>query len=67
VKPAIMNPISCSAAARSASVASPCESRCTRAPDSDKGLGLGVINIKKLVVETEDEILAGVRKALEYV
>jgi 5-methyltetrahydropteroyltriglutamate--homocysteine methyltransferase len=34
---------------------------------SDKGLGLGVINIKKLVVETEDEILAGVRKALEYV
>jgi len=25
-----------------------------------------VINIKKLVVETEDEILAGVRKALEY-
>jgi 5-methyltetrahydropteroyltriglutamate--homocysteine methyltransferase len=61
-----MNSISCSAAARSASVASPCESRCTRAPDSDKGLGLGVINIKKLVVETEDEILAGVRKALEY-
>ena len=26
-----------------------------------------MINIKKLVVETEDEILAGVRKALEYV
>lgn len=34
---------------------------------SDKGLGLGVIDIKRLVVETPDEIIAGVRKALDHV
>jgi methionine synthase II (cobalamin-independent) len=33
---------------------------------SDKGLGIGVIDIKKLVVETPEEIVAGVHKALEY-
>jgi methionine synthase II (cobalamin-independent) len=33
---------------------------------SDKGLGMGVIDIKKLVVETPEEIVAGVHKALEY-
>ncbi len=33
---------------------------------SDKGLGMGVIDIKKLVVETPEEIVAGVRKVLEY-
>jgi 5-methyltetrahydropteroyltriglutamate--homocysteine methyltransferase len=34
---------------------------------SDKGLGIGVIDIKRLVVETPEQIVAGVRKALEHV
>ena len=34
---------------------------------SDKGLGIGVIDIKRLVVETPEQIIAGVRKALEHV
>ncbi len=34
---------------------------------SDKGLGIGVIDIKRLVVDSPDEIVAGVRRALEYV
>lgn len=34
---------------------------------SDKGLGMGVIDIKKLVVETPEEIVTGVRKALEHI
>jgi methionine synthase II (cobalamin-independent) len=38
----------------------------TRHP-SDKGLGMGVIDVKKLVVETPEEIVAAVRKAMRYV
>jgi methionine synthase II (cobalamin-independent) len=34
---------------------------------SDKGLGVGVIDIKRLVVETPEQIVAGVRKALRHV
>jgi 5-methyltetrahydropteroyltriglutamate--homocysteine methyltransferase len=34
---------------------------------SDKGLGVGVIDIKRLVVETPEQIVAGVRKALDHV
>lgn len=34
---------------------------------SDKGIGIGCIDIKRLVVETPDHIIAGVRKALEHV
>ena len=34
---------------------------------SDKGLGMGVIDVKKLVVEQPEDIVAAVRKALEYV
>ena len=34
---------------------------------SDKGLGIGVIDIKRLVVETPEQIVAGVRKALDHV
>lgn len=34
---------------------------------SDKGLGMGVIDVKKLVVETPEEVVAGVRRALEYI
>jgi methionine synthase II (cobalamin-independent) len=34
---------------------------------SDKGLGIGVIDIKRLVVETPEQIIAGVRKALDHV
>jgi 5-methyltetrahydropteroyltriglutamate--homocysteine methyltransferase len=34
---------------------------------SDKGLGVGCIDIKRLVVETPDAIASGVRKALEHV
>lgn len=34
---------------------------------SDKGIGVGCIDIKRLVVETPDAIVAGVRKALEHV
>jgi len=34
---------------------------------SDKGLGVGVIDIKRLVVETPEHIVAGVRKALRHV
>lgn len=34
---------------------------------SDKGLGVGVIDIKRLVVETPEQIVAGVRKALAHV
>lgn len=34
---------------------------------SDKGLGIGVIDIKRLVVETPEQIVAGVRKALRHV
>jgi methionine synthase II (cobalamin-independent) len=33
---------------------------------SDKGLGMGVINIKSLVVESPDQIVAGVAKMLEH-
>ena len=33
---------------------------------SDKGLGIGVIDIKRLVVETPEQIIVGVRKALEH-
>ncbi|NMO91451.1 hypothetical protein [Actinomycetospora sp. TBRC 11914] len=34
---------------------------------SDKGLGVGCIDIKRLVVETPDAVVAGVRKILEHV
>jgi methionine synthase II (cobalamin-independent) len=34
---------------------------------SDKGLGVGVIDIKRLVAETPEQIVAGVRKALRHV
>lgn len=34
---------------------------------SDKGIGVGCIDIKRLVVETPDSIVAGVRKILEHV
>lgn len=34
---------------------------------NDKDMGLGVINIKNMLVETPDEVAAGVRKALQYV
>jgi 5-methyltetrahydropteroyltriglutamate--homocysteine methyltransferase len=34
---------------------------------SDKGLGIGVIDIKRLVVESPEQIVAGVRKALDHV
>jgi methionine synthase II (cobalamin-independent) len=34
---------------------------------SDKGLGVGCIDIKRLVVETPDVIVAGVRRVLEHV
>jgi methionine synthase II (cobalamin-independent) len=34
---------------------------------SDKGLGVGVIDIKRLIVETPEQIVAGVRKALRHV
>lgn len=34
---------------------------------SDKGLGMGVIDIKRLVVETPEQIIAGVRRALEFI
>ena len=34
---------------------------------SDKGLGIGVIDIKRLVVDTPEQIIAGVRKALDHV
>jgi methionine synthase II (cobalamin-independent) len=34
---------------------------------SDKGLGVGCIDIKRLVVETPDAIVAGVRRILEHV
>lgn len=34
---------------------------------SDKGLGVGVIDIKRLVVETPEQIVAGVRKALRHI
>src|SRR4029079_4848630 len=33
---------------------------------SDKGLGIGVIDIKRLVVETPEQIVVGVRKALHH-
>jgi methionine synthase II (cobalamin-independent) len=34
---------------------------------SDKGLGIGVVDIKRLVVDSPQEIVAGVKRALEYV
>ncbi|MGI8532853.1 MAG: hypothetical protein ACR2KN_07595 [Geodermatophilaceae bacterium] len=34
---------------------------------SEKGLGVGVIDIKRLVVESPEVIVAGVRKALEHI
>ena len=34
---------------------------------SDKGLGMGVIDVKKLVVEQPEDIVAAVRRALEYI
>lgn len=34
---------------------------------SDKGLGVGVIDIKRLAVETPEQIVAGARKALEHI
>ncbi len=34
---------------------------------SDKGIGMGVIDIKRLVVESPESIVAGVRKMLEHV
>ncbi|WP_143770468.1 uroporphyrinogen decarboxylase/cobalamine-independent methonine synthase family protein [Pseudonocardia dioxanivorans] len=34
---------------------------------SEKGLGIGVIDIKKLVVESPEQIVAGVRRALAHV
>lgn len=34
---------------------------------SDKGLGVGVIDIKRLAVESPEQILTGVRRALEHV
>jgi hypothetical protein len=34
---------------------------------ADKGLGIGVIDIKRLVVETPEQIIAGLRKALDHV
>jgi methionine synthase II (cobalamin-independent) len=34
---------------------------------SDKGLGIGVVDIKRLVVDSPEEIVAGIRRALEYI
>jgi 5-methyltetrahydropteroyltriglutamate--homocysteine methyltransferase len=34
---------------------------------SDKGLGVGVIDIKRLIVEASEQIVAGARKALRNV
>jgi 5-methyltetrahydropteroyltriglutamate--homocysteine methyltransferase len=34
---------------------------------SDKGIGIGVVDIKRMVMETPEQIVVGVRKALEFV
>ncbi|TQC45954.1 hypothetical protein EEB14_28930 [Rhodococcus sp. WS4] len=34
---------------------------------SDNGLGIGVVDIKRLVVDSPEEIVAGIRRALEYI